>query len=286
MKSRRQNVSDDPHQTSLGSSNTISIPDDLVSDILSRLPAKSIARYRCVSKHWASILNRSDLTDNYFTRSSARPQLLFACEKNGRILFYSSSQPKNSDDTYLVPVNYLMSFPCEHVYRIYSPVRGLISIRDDRIFKGRKTPTSVVVICNPSTGQSFVLPKMITRKRTDANSFFGYDPVEKQFKVLSMVSVQERGSVDIKCKDLQVLTIGSSTEDLSWRLIECGIIPHSHVCDGICINGVLFYKASVGGYSGYRIIVCFDFRSEKFSLVRVDETFDAALHCSNLVKLQ
>ncbi|KAG7604235.1 putative F-box domain-containing protein [Arabidopsis thaliana] len=72
-----------------------SIPDDLVVEIALRLSSKSIARCRCVSKLWASILYRQDFTELFITKSSARPRLLFAVLKASGLIFYSSPQSQN-----------------------------------------------------------------------------------------------------------------------------------------------------------------------------------------------
>jgi len=72
-----------------------SIPDDLFVDISLRLSAKSIARCRCVSKLWASILYRQDFTELFLTKSSARPRLLFAVVQTRGLIFYSSPQSHN-----------------------------------------------------------------------------------------------------------------------------------------------------------------------------------------------
>ncbi|KAL0707148.1 hypothetical protein Bca4012_073574 [Brassica carinata] len=73
------------------------LPRDLTSEILLRLPAKSVGRFRCVSKLWLSIT-----TDPCFIKSfgTTRPSLLL-CSIQGHNMFvtpstirsYSSSQP-------------------------------------------------------------------------------------------------------------------------------------------------------------------------------------------------
>ncbi|XP_010501690.1 PREDICTED: F-box only protein 12-like [Camelina sativa] len=74
-----------------------SITTDLIVEIVSRLPAKSAARCRCVSKLWRSILRRQDFTDLFLTRSKARPRLLLAVQQlqDGEWSFYSTPQPQN-----------------------------------------------------------------------------------------------------------------------------------------------------------------------------------------------
>ncbi|CAN6826359.1 unnamed protein product [Brassica oleracea] len=181
MKSRRRNVPEDP-QTIRRRSSRLSadellskIPIDLVIEIFSRLPLKSIARCRCVSKRWASALGRSDFTELFLTKSLACPQLLFACQKESELIFLSSPQPKNPDEAVsLIAADHHMTFPFERVDDISISINGYVCITDERILKGRKTPEDVLVICNPSTGQSFTLPKIpkLKKMKRTAKSFF------------------------------------------------------------------------------------------------------------------
>jgi len=261
MKSRRQNVSV-ARQTILGrDENFEPIPVDLVIEIFSRSPVKSIARCRCVSKLWASILRLPYFTELYLTKSCARPRLLFACQKHRELFFFSTPQPHNPNESSSpLAASFHMKIPFDGRFNIISPIGGLVFIRHEQILKGRKTPEFVSAICNPSTGQSLTLPKPKTRKRIWGTSHFGYDPIEKQFKVLSM------NIGDGVYKEHYVLTLG--TENLSWRRIECSI-PHVHGSKGICINGVLYYRAKADMFSGTLMIVCFDVRFEKFSYIKI-----------------
>lgn len=91
----------DDHQTirTRFSKHSEQIPDDLIIEILLISPSRSIARFHCVSKLWDSTLSGQDFTKSFLTRSSSRPQILFACGKNNLKLFLSSStQPENTDE--------------------------------------------------------------------------------------------------------------------------------------------------------------------------------------------
>ncbi|KAH0854630.1 hypothetical protein HID58_057830, partial [Brassica napus] len=68
------------------------IPDDLLIEIFSRVPATSIARFSCLSKYWASIFSP------VLTKSLTRPRLLFTFVTDGKLFFYTSPQPHNPDD--------------------------------------------------------------------------------------------------------------------------------------------------------------------------------------------
>ncbi|CAN6816846.1 unnamed protein product, partial [Brassica oleracea var. botrytis] len=52
------------------------IPLDLALEILSRLPAKSIMRYRCVSKLWSSSITLTYFINSFASRSSKQPRSL------------------------------------------------------------------------------------------------------------------------------------------------------------------------------------------------------------------
>ncbi|CAA7047894.1 unnamed protein product [Microthlaspi erraticum] len=262
---RRQNVSEEEDLQTVSLDNTRSstlankgehsaerIPTDLIIEILLKLPVTSIARCRCVSKLWDSIIRRPYFPELILTRSMARPQLLFACKKDGNVFFFSSSQPQDPDEkSSPVAANYHMKFQFDGYSSQFSySVHRLIFIK------------FMMVICNPSTGQSLTLPNEKTI-RIHVINFFGYNPVDKQLKVLSMT--RARSGRNRPTEEHQVLTLGG-TEKLSWRMIECSL-PHYPQSDGICINGVLYYKAVVYGFERRYGIVCFDTWSEKFEFL-------------------
>ncbi|KFK44887.1 hypothetical protein AALP_AA1G315800 [Arabis alpina] len=196
------------------------IPIDLTIDILSRLPAKSIARFPCVSKQWRSTLCRKDFTELFLTGSSDRPRLLICVLKDGMS-------------------KYRGSYACGLIY---------IPRADDDTKR---------VICNPITGQYLILPEL--RKAYYGYSYLGFDPIDKEFKVLLM----DTSSDHIASSDAvhYICTLGS---ELGWRMSPLGA--------RICINGVLYYLA-LHSYGMPFMIVCFDVRSEKFSFIDVDSSW-------------
>uniref|UniRef100_A0A0D3CRB8 F-box domain-containing protein n=1 Tax=Brassica oleracea var. oleracea TaxID=109376 RepID=A0A0D3CRB8_BRAOL len=209
MESRQQK----DHQTFLTrSSNSTNaeeysepIPADLIIEIVLRLPTKSVARCRCVSKFWPSTLRRQDFTEIFFARYFSQPdQLLFACVKDN-----------GTEDVF------------------------------------------VWKICNPSTRQCFTLPELKTHKEFSlVRTFFGYDQIEKQVKVLTITGEHEEEDNAISDDEHHVLTL--ETDKISWRRIECGT-PHSPSSGtSLCISGVLYYRASEKAFSNASMIVCFD----------------------------
>ncbi|AED95099.1 F-box associated ubiquitination effector family protein [Arabidopsis thaliana] len=91
----------------------------------------------------------------------------------------------------------------------------------------------------------------------------GYDPVEKQYKVLTWFDGFE---------EYQVLTLGIG--EPSWRNIKC-CRPHLHypLYKGICINGVLYYVGTVTGLLKDFMVVCFDVKYENFRFVEEGDAY-------------
>ncbi|KAL1204999.1 F-box protein [Cardamine amara subsp. amara] len=116
------------------------------------------------------------------------------------------------------------------------------------------------VICNPITGQCAILPNQI---RGTGYSLLGFDPIDKQFKVLLKNFYNERVH--------HILTL--ETDKMEWsNIIQCPL-TYTPFGEGICINGVLYYLANhfdeMSQYWSY-VIVCFDLRYEKFKFIDID----------------
>ncbi|CAL9238206.1 unnamed protein product [Arabidopsis halleri] len=110
------------------SSQSDHIPVDLTTEILSRLPAKSVGRFRSVSKLWSAITTSQDFINSFPTRSLAsRPSVLLAFYI-GNIL-YVFSLHKNSPVTCVG--SYQHTKPNYGCYRRFDYLRGLILLQDN-----------------------------------------------------------------------------------------------------------------------------------------------------------
>ncbi|CAD5314147.1 unnamed protein product [Arabidopsis thaliana] len=230
------------------------IPNDLIYEILSRLPAISVARCRCVSKQWRSILRHQVFTELFLARSKARPRLLIGVQQDGEWRFYSTPQSQNPCENKLSPADFHMKFSKGISNYSCSYASGLIYF--DGMCIRKEDEDAKHVLCDPLTGKYVILPEL---RVGDSYSYLGFDPVDKEFKVLFMTT---RNNIAWKDLDHYILTLG--TGELKWRRIRCAF-THEPVWERICINGVLYYSAmnSDGDY----VIVSFDVRSEKFKLV-------------------
>ncbi|KAL1210075.1 putative F-box protein [Cardamine amara subsp. amara] len=240
-------------------SNTVS--HDLMIEIFKRLPVKTLIRFLCLSKLWASTIRSRYFKKLFVNESLTRPKSLVfifrrrtlcavpfssVCLKSTR----EASSSSASSPTYHVT--------CHTRQRttIAPSVHGLIC----------NGPASRLVIYNPCTRGSITLPK-INAGRRSINQYIGYDPIENDYKVLCITKkmrnlTNKRGLAE----EIRVLTLGS-TQD-SWRMIQDIIPPHSPESEELCINGVLYYQAFTGTTLNDSAIMSFDVRSEKLQLIK------------------
>ncbi|XP_024010477.1 putative F-box protein At3g52320 [Eutrema salsugineum] len=157
------------------------IPEELLIEILTRLPVKSLMRYKCVSKLWLSLITSRYFTD-LFLKSSSHGRRFFAylVDQETRIkyaLLASSSDHDHSDTTVSVIDQDLAMSKIEG--RFVSVARGLAC------FTSQKS----VRISNLHTRQVVELPELISATIVNNNmsNYFGHDPVNDEYKVLSVV---------------------------------------------------------------------------------------------------
>ena len=244
---------------------------------------KSIAQCRCVCKLWSSIARRPNYNLLFPIKSpDETPRILFAFKVGSNLFFYSSPQhhqnPDNNNNSAIVATRHDINLGSD-LQQLCRPVRGLVC--SQHIGKN----CSWAVISNPITGEIVTTPKLTIqgihlkeRVRGKADYCFGYDPIDKQFKVLRITRLC--GSPEHKISfyaKYHVLTLGTG----AWRKLQCSTLHYpldeNGICEnGICINGVLFYPALVKHRK--HMIVCFDVRSEKFSFVSVDYVLGLPIH--------
>lgn len=207
------------------------IPLDVTLEILSRLPAKSIGRSLCVSKLWSSFTTIPGFISSFATRCSARPpRLLATFSKDSKRFVFSFPQNQNHDSHVY---SYQMTNTDSWSWKHSKSVQGLV------LLKGS-------VIWNPTMRRFSTLPRPTTTNT--GMTYLGYDPLDDKHKVLC-VSDQDS-------EQPRVLTLGAQE---SWRIISKTFPNHMPSRIGLCVNGILYYRA----FLDERVIMCFDVRTEK-----------------------
>lgn len=178
------------------------LPLDLVIEILGRLPVKSLVRFLTASKLWEATIRSQEFVTSFPFGSSSQPRTIIALggqfgrlqSKQQNLRFFSASS--SSSTSALSRVTCPLPYPKPMEY-FYHHVNGLISLG-----YGQEQ-----IITNPSTGQSRILPRCKTRRRV-VKSFFGYDSVDDQYKVLCMTEKLNGHQEEASCQH-QVVTVGA-----------------------------------------------------------------------------
>uniref|UniRef100_A0A0D3D5T3 F-box domain-containing protein n=1 Tax=Brassica oleracea var. oleracea TaxID=109376 RepID=A0A0D3D5T3_BRAOL len=81
---------------------------DVKMAIVTRLPAKSLMNFRCVSKMWCSFIRSQELVDSFFAVSSMQPRFIVSFSNNAfgkpeEKLTFLLSYPEGSSSSSLVP---------------------------------------------------------------------------------------------------------------------------------------------------------------------------------------
>ncbi|EOA37553.1 hypothetical protein CARUB_v10011820mg, partial [Capsella rubella] len=233
-----------------------SIPNDLEVDILTRLPAKTLLKFRCVSKMWSYIIRSQSFVDSHYALSSSTRSrftvtfcnALIVPDDTKRLFIFSSSFEEEDKSSSLVAKLDMTVPTVVLTYRWKCPsIHGFIGCINNSF---------QFIVCNPSTRQVITLPTKGSR------SSLGYDPVGHQFKVLNLVT-----SPDMFPDYLvhEFITLGGGGEVSRSQVTTA---PYYPVTDGVYINGSIYYGAWAPKLRMDPVIVCFDVRHEKISFIK------------------
>uniref|UniRef100_A0A803N7S8 F-box domain-containing protein n=2 Tax=Chenopodium quinoa TaxID=63459 RepID=A0A803N7S8_CHEQI len=247
-----------------------SLPTDIISEILCRLPVKTLLRFLCVSKSWYSLIKTPKfiklhlnqtlksntnrhllLTHSTLSSGELRRQFHFS-EIKGHP-FIGRFNPRKDTCPLGVPPD---SCPLQPAgLQFHGSCNGVVCISD---------PEKIdVVLYNPNTKTHRFLPKTENPYPDKFSIFgFGYDSGSDDYKVLRMM--QCVGPNDEILNDARVYSLRKN----SWRKIDH--MPYHVIYDdgGVLLDGVLHYVASKVAFSRKtKSIAKFDIRTETYSVM-------------------
>ncbi|CAN0852844.1 Putative F-box protein At1g32420 [Linum grandiflorum] len=253
--------------------NKIDFHDDLVAtEILSRLPAKSLMRFKSVCKPWKSIIEQdSNFINLHHTRSQACPPRLLTIVLNGKqgktsesfdFLFADMDCGEDHVRGASIQNEWSVRLPSQYT-QIKGPVRGLFCFVDK----------SEVLIYNFSTRE--IVTPWIRSKISGSREWekpvcqFGFDPDTGEHKVIFVWHASR--AAPSTC--FEVLTVGV---DASWRTIDAGnvIPPQFLFVKSSYVNGSIYWMShnKIGQpVADDEFLVAFDIGPEKFRTIRIPE---------------
>ncbi|KAG7534864.1 F-box-like domain superfamily [Arabidopsis thaliana x Arabidopsis arenosa] len=202
----------------------------ITSQILSRLPVKSLTRFLTVSKLWFSILGSQYFADLFLAQSKTRPRLLFTFKDfdSRKRFFFSVAEHQNDAKSSTIIARHDMTIP-DLDYIISPPVNGFLCF----------TRGSSVVLCNPTAGHTIEYPDFDSNGG-DIYARLGYDPFRDQYKVLCVRMSHGCESCDDH-REQEHLVLSLKHGNHRWRKIKINGDPYAYLEGGICMNGVIYY---------------------------------------------
>lgn len=234
-------------------------PQDVLTEILLRLPVKSLLRFKCVCKYWYAVIGSPGFVRKHFNHENNRTRLLYYTSDNDRegVSFLP-------DETLLgisSPNDVIDYIQCPQIEaHLIGPIDGLFFVH-----KCGYDSAEPMALWNPSTREFRPLPMSpITPPYfyTEHTFGFGLDPLTGNYKVIWIrFMVYDRTGNPLPYFVVAVYTLGSDT----WRYLD----PLTHTTCSLhnslsatCINGAYYWLVSYD--HAKHSILAFDMRCEDF----------------------
>ncbi|KAI8011655.1 F-box/kelch-repeat protein [Camellia lanceoleosa] len=235
------------------------LPQELIADILCRLPVKSLSRFKSVSHSWYSLISNPHFAQTHFTQTTNK--------KPDRLILISDSHTLFSVD-YAAdsPVATEIHFPSveDESYDVWAEILGscnglVLALNESDV---------AMYLLNPSTRESKKIPESpfaLNSVNACNRCGLGYDSMSDGFKIV-MLSYYDGGVDEESGATTETNTIVSvySLKSDSWRKIQGSSYLHcAGDPSGVYLNGCIHWQA-LRGSDYISVIVAFDLGNEVF----------------------
>ena len=224
------------------------LPRELIVDILSRLPVKSLCRFKCVSKPWRTLISHPDFVKTHLHRAQFKRLIL----TSGDSLYSIDHETSFENEVVAVALDYFPLDQNHHQFyhiAIIGSCNGLLCL---------KLQPDTFFVFNPATHESAQIPDAPTPYGFDQAILaygFGYAPSIDDYKLVKAVNAP--------------LVAVFSLKTGAWKLVEGfhyekptevweGPLP----C-GTHLNGALHWVFKLCGRNEC-VIAAFDLETDTF----------------------
>ncbi|KAF5176480.1 F-box and associated interaction domains-containing protein [Thalictrum thalictroides] len=236
--------------------NKLYIPHEINQDILSRLPVKTISRFKCVSKLWCSLPSDTEFVEMHLKRSLNASNVIIlshkAEEDHSLLSFYSLDKAEDDNKTKL-----MFTIPLFlDVYAMEPSCNGLVCFS--------ALLRQEIYVCNPSIRKFILLPKLSfsdTRAYSPCKVVgFGFDDFSGKYKVMCAFHSQY-----FDWSLCFIFTLGST--DGKWRQLD-DIPLRIQSMQSAYLNGVVHWilEGSLNPLTPDGILT-FNFQNEEYGLL-------------------
>lgn len=234
-------------------------PDEINSEIFSRLSVKSLLRVRSSCRDMRDFTHNPIFVDTHLKFSSQRrnPNLILTdnkCREGNNLNNNLSSLyvVQNEETTNHYSCNKVsLEIPDFKEFRLAGSCNGLICLV-------HPTKKYEIHVCNPCTGKYIKIPPPVSigDRPLDIVVGFGVIPKTNKYKVVVIVDSPEHGDFDHLLQKVFVYTLG----DTNWILLESNgfvLRLRSPNCKAV-VNGALHWVSDAN------LIVSFNLETEEF----------------------
>ncbi|XP_050281617.1 F-box protein CPR1-like [Quercus robur] len=245
------------------------IPEEVMLEILQRLPVKSLIRFRCVSKSWNSLIKSSAFINSHLTRSLSLSsnKLIFRQRVDKLPLYPDLECYKLIDDTIDSSSDQIQHIDCPLTsrllfhFKLIGSVNGLFSLFEIERY----------VLWNPSIRKFITLPKPCITVKTSPYNAFGFDPRTNDYKVVRIVF--QDGTKTSEAAKIPVVEVYSLNEG-SWRITRAGnsFSPGFSFVDwksSASLNGAVHFLVKDRDNKSCPLVLSFDLGDEVFRVISV-----------------
>ncbi|KAL3824583.1 hypothetical protein ACJIZ3_020612 [Penstemon smallii] len=249
------------------------IPPDLYPDVLSRVLAESLLRFRCVCKAWRRIIDDPSFIKLHLHRRSDSGQLILSndigtkhCTLSlGSLNCYSSEAPTEKVVFPSPLLSLIRDVILSPLIRGDVPLTFPLASCNGLILISKSIEDEWAALWNPFTRETHVLPSYTNttiwsnKLVRSSHIAFGYDYVTDDYKVVKILEYYYQTAHGYRAE-----TLVYSLKSNSWRSVkDCPYLPWLHV-PGVFVNGALHWISAMSGNQDELMIVAFDLATEDY----------------------
>lgn len=216
------------------------LPTELITEILSRLPVKSLLQFMSVSKSWLSLISSPEFIKAHLrvsadNKESAQHRLMIKLDRANNNLKHCSFSSLLGNNESIIETNHL-DCPMENSgvsFCIVGSVNGLVCLAGG---------TGDLFLWNPTIKRYKRLSPSICTLTSNTNFIygFGYDKFHDDYKVVCIVAIYQHDSYSTV--EVKIYSLKSD----SWRNMDDLGDRMRSVSSGTFCNGKLYWTTSYG----------------------------------------
>lgn len=173
----------------------VEMPEDLLMDILSRIPVKPLLRFKSVSKHWHALIQNPNFISLRRDRAESKDCISIVRRLNTYTFRSALFYVLNESSLQVLDLSFT-SPHLDKVCRLLGSCHGLVCLA-----YYYDVDYSNPLICKPATREYRLLPQPHYHTWTTACLGFGFDPKTNDYKVLRVATLFESDLKSFDCDD-------------------------------------------------------------------------------------